>query len=46
MLQSSYSDNKEGLINKAEKLVGESMAINEQFDDNHIALGGNVETFG
>ena len=46
MMESSYSERKEETITRAEGLVKEAISINEKFDNNHIALAANVETFG
>jgi glutamate mutase epsilon subunit len=33
-------------IEEAEKYIADSIEVNEQFPDNHVALANNIEVFG
>lgn len=46
MMASAYGGNQEEGIRRAEAYINDSISINEQFDDNHIALAANIDTFG
>lgn len=47
MLNSSYQPERQNeLISIAERYLADSIALNELYPNNHLALASNVETFG